>query len=280
GTGKTFLAGIIHSLSRRAKEPFIPIDIGTIPETLIESELFGYEKGAFTGARQKKKGYFELAHKGTIFLDELQNMNSNLQSRLLKVVEEKRFYPVGSSNPIEIDVRVICSTNMNIGQAVKEKRFREDLYYRLNQFTITIPPLRDRIEDIGFLAELFIRYFSSEMKKPLLFIDDDAIRFFQERPWPGNVRELKNVIRKAVVICDRDVIDLKLVRQTVEESRGLADMPVKTISAASSLMSLSEAEKIAIKKALEHTGGNKTKAAEILHITPKTLLKKIKNYSL
>jgi DNA-binding NtrC family response regulator len=280
GTGKTFLASIIHNLSRRAKEPFITIDIGTIPETLIESELFGYAKGAFTGALQKKKGYFELAHKGTIFLDELQNMNSNLQSKLLKVVEEKRFYPVGSSDSVEIDVRVICSTNMNIGQAVKEKRFREDLYYRLNQFTITLPPLRERIEDISFLAESFRRDFSSDMKKNLSSITDQAVSFLQKQPWPGNVRELKNVMRKAVLLSEKDVITLELVSQIVEDSHKAAAVPAIPLSDTSSVMSINEAEKIAIRKALEHTAGNKTRAAEILQITRKTLLKKIKNYSL
>ncbi len=280
GTGKTFLASIIHSLSRRAKGPFITIDIGTIPETLIESELFGYEKGAFTGALQNKKGYFELAHKGTIFLDELQNMDSRLQSKLLKVVEEKRFYPVGSSNPVKIDVRLICSTNMNIGQAVSEKRFREDLYYRLNEFTITLPPLRERVEDIGFLAESFRRDFSSDMKKTLLSVTDEAVRFLQMQPWPGNVRQLKNVMRKAAIVCDKDVITLELVRRIVEESSTMGSMLVTLSPDTSSVMSINEAEKIAIKKALEHTEGNKTRAAEILQITPKTLLKKIRNYSL
>jgi DNA-binding NtrC family response regulator len=275
GTGKTFIASIIHNLSWRAKGPFVTLDIGSIPETLVESELFGYEKGAFTGAEKRKVGYFELADKGTIFIDELQNITPYVQRKLLKVVEEKRFYPVGSSSPVATDIRIIGATNADIGQIVKDKRFREDLYYRLNEFTIHLPPLREREADIAFLAQGFLTEVSSDLNKYIPLINDDVINFLMKQPWHGNVRELKNVMRKSALLCEGDTISMDIVHQVMA---GEWKYTVTHIDEAP--MSMSEAEKHAIRLALKHTNGNKTKAAGILQIAHTTLLKKIKLYHL
>ena len=275
GTGKTFIASIIHNLSWRAKGPFVTLDIGSIPETLVESELFGYEKGAFTGAEKRKKGYFELADKGTIFIDELQNITPYVQSKLLKVVEEKKFYPVGSSSPVETNVRLIGATNADIGQIVKDKKFREDLYYRLNEFTIHLPPLRERAADIGFLAQGFLTEVSSDLNKSISLMGDDVINFLMKQPWHGNVRELKNVMRKAALLCEGDTISKDMVYQIMA---GTCRYAVTHKDEAP--MSISEAEKHAIRLALKHTNGNKTKAAGILQISHPTLLRKIKMYDL
>ena len=281
GTGKTFIASIIHNLSWRAKGPFVTLDIGSIPETLVESELFGYEKGAFTGAEKRKKGYFELADKGTIFIDELQNITPYVQSKLLKVVEEKRFYPVGSNSPVATDIRIIGATNADIVQVVKDQKFREDLYYRLNEFAIHIPPLRERQADIAFMAQGFLTEVSSDLNKYIPLINDDVINFLMKQTWRGNVRELKNVIRKAALLCDDNAVTMDIVNRVIRDVHsvtGAADNNVSAFKSHGAAMSMSEAEKIAITLALEQTGGNKTKAAEILQITLKTLLKKIRDY--
>ncbi|HKN19706.1 MAG TPA: sigma-54 dependent transcriptional regulator, partial [Dissulfurispiraceae bacterium] len=194
GTGKTYIASIIHNLSKRANGPFVPLDVGSIPETLIESELFGFEKGAFTGAEKKKTGYFEMAKEGTLFIDEVQNMPLNLQSKLLKVVEERKFYPIGGNSTVNTDVRIIVATNTDMSSAVEEKKFRTDLYYRLNEFTIHLPPLRELADGITSLARTFLSEASMELKKRVAFISDDALDFLVRQPWPGNVRELKNTL--------------------------------------------------------------------------------------
>ncbi len=275
GTGKTFIANIIHNLSKRAKGPFVTLDVGSIPETLIESELFGYEKGAFTGADKKKTGYFEMAKHGTLFIDEVQNMPLNLQSKLLKVVEEKKFYPIGGNSTVNTDVRIIVATNSDMSGQVKEKKFRADLYYRLNEFTIHLPPLRKRTDGIASLAGTFLAEASMELDKRVAYISDDALDFLVKQPWPGNVRELKNTIRRAVLLCDGDTISMDIVREGM--ARAGKD-PVTYNHEAP--MSMSEAEKHAIRLALKHTNGNKTRAAEILQIAHTTLLKKIKLYEL
>lgn len=283
GTGKTFIANIIHNLSARAKGPFITLDIGSMPETLIESELFGHEKGAFTGADKSKKGYFEIADGGTLFIDELQNISPHIQSKLLKVVEEKKFCPIGSSRHLKTDIRIIGATNIDMARSVKEKKFREDLYFRLNEFTIKLPPLKERADDMAFLAHGFLREVCAELNKHIPFINDDVMNFFMKQPWQGNVRELKNVIRKTSLLCDKDNIDMDLINQAMAGTRQEPEVPdgkFQGLMADSRIISMNEAEKIAIRLALEHTGGNKTKASEILQITLKTLLKKIKGYGI
>ncbi|NOZ25996.1 MAG: sigma-54-dependent Fis family transcriptional regulator [Nitrospirae bacterium] len=280
GTGKSFIAQQIHSLSRRADKPFTSVDMGVIPEALVESELFGYEKGAFTGADRKKKGYFEITNGGTILIDELQNMSPLVQSKLLSVVEQKRIFPVGGTSPVDVDVRIIAATNTDIKESVKEKKFREDLYFRLSEFVITLPPLRERVDDIPFLANRFLMDAGAELNKQMKAIDDDSILLLMRYPWPGNVRELKNVIRRAVLLSDNGVVRSKhidlLIDNKAEDGGDLPILPLKELSA----MAAKDVEKKAIQQAMKMSNGNKTKAASMLQIDYKTLLTKIKEYSL
>ncbi len=273
GAGKSLIARTIHNLSRRSNGPFIAIDIGAIPETLVESELFGHEKGAFTGAERKKKGLFEVAHRGTILIDELQNMSSYVQTKLLTVVDEKRVNPLGSTSPLEIDVRIISTTNRDIRLTVKENRFREDLFFRLGEFIITLPPLRDRVDDILLLAQRFLAEASRDLNKHVSRISDDAADRLRDYHWPGNVRELKNVIRKAVLISNDSVIKAWDMDFLTGDSGPL-------VCAEPSNITIKDAEKIAIRKALDLSRGNKTRAASILQIDYKTLLTKIKQYGI
>ena len=276
GTGKTYIASLIHNLSERAKGPFVTVDLGAIPENLIESELFGYEKGAFTGAEKKKKGYFETAHHGTIFIDEVQNSSPYLQSKLLRVVEERNIYPVGSTQPIGIDVRIIAATNTDIQLSVKEKKFREDLYFRLCEFIMDIPPLRQRLEDIPFLAEKFCLEAARELKKQTPEISEETISLLRDHSWPGNIRELKNVVKRAVLLSDSHIITPKHISFL---STNLPDEGVQSPSVgAVAGLSLAELEKNYILEVLQMTSGNKTKAAAILQIHYSTLLSKIKQY--
>ncbi len=277
GTGKSFVANIIHNMSKRAKGPFITVDVGAIPETLIESELFGHEKGAFTGANRKKQGFFEAAHKGTLFIDELQNMSTYVQSKLLKAVEEKRLFALGTTKPTEVDVRIIGATNTDIKKAVKEGRFREDLFFRLGEFMITIPPLRDRVDDILFFAQKFYRDTCEELGKPVGEITDEVIALLKGYSWPGNIRELKNVMRRAVLLSEDGIIrreHIDFLSESMHEDKDVLSQ-FKQHG-----LTLRAAERIAIKHALQIAHGNKTKAAATLQIDYKTLLKKIKEYGL
>jgi DNA-binding NtrC family response regulator len=280
GTGKSVVAQTIHNLSKRAKQQFQSVDVGVIPENLIESELFGHEKGAFTGADKKRIGFFEIADGGTIFIDELENMPLQLQSKLLRVVEEKKIYSIGNSKPVNIDVRIIAATNSDIRQSVREKRFREDLFFRLSEFVITVPKLKDRIEDIPFMAMKFFTKAAIELGKQMREIDRDAIGLLQGYSWPGNVRELKNVIRRAVLLSRDDVIKPRDIEFLIEETQNVQDhlplLPLKEITARVTR----DAEKQAIRHILIVTKGNKTKAASILKVDYKTLLTKIKEYDL
>ncbi|MEW5746429.1 MAG: sigma-54 dependent transcriptional regulator [Nitrospirota bacterium] len=287
GTGKSFIARALHNLSKRADRPFIAVDMGSIPETLVESELFGYEKGAFTGAEKKKKGFFELAQGGTLLIDELQNMSAYVQSKLLRAVEEKRIYPLGSTQPVAIDVRIISATNTDIRQAVKDRTFREDLFYRLSEFMITIPPLRERGDDIPFLAQKFFSEAVEELSKQVREIDDGAAALLKQYAWPGNIRELKNVMRRAVLIADDSAVKPEHIEFLIKSAEGAAEAASPSMAATQPApetdpppASLQDAEKNAIKRALESTGGNKTKAAAILQIDYKTLLRKIKTYGI
>ncbi len=280
GTGKTLVASIIHNLSNRSRGPFVKVDIGAIPETLVESELFGYEKGAFTGAAKRKKGLFESAHGGTIFIDELENMSTYVQSKLLHVVEEKRIYPLGATRPVEVDVRIIAATNEDIKRNVKEKRLREDLFFRLSEFIITLPPLRERIEDIPFLAQRFLMEAGEELNKQVRGISKEAMNRLMRYPWPGNVRELRNIVRKAVLLADGEVIRPESIEFLFGDSQDdVIDSPLMPLKELSTIAA-KKAEKRAIKKALEMTKGNKSRAAAILQIDYKTLLTKIKEFGL
>jgi DNA-binding NtrC family response regulator len=278
GTGKSVVAQAIHNLSRRTEQPFQVIDVGAIPETLIESELFGHEKGAFTGADRKKKGYFESAQGGTIFIDELENLPLGMQGKLLRAVEDRRAYPLGSTSPVAFDARVIAATNMDLRQMVIEKKFREDLFYRLSEFIISLPPLRERVEDIPFFAAKFLMKASTELNRQIGELDQKTLNLLSSYSWPGNIRELKNVIRRAALLAENGVIKPEHFQSLLRDSHGHsatgAVMPLKQVSA----MAAREAEREAIKRVLAMTHGNKSKAASILEIDYKTLLTKIKEY--
>jgi DNA-binding NtrC family response regulator len=276
GTGKSFIARTIHNLSKRAGARLVTVDIGSVPETLVESELFGYEKGAFTGADQRKKGFFEIANGGTILIDELQNLSPYVQSKLLMAVEEKNIYPLGSTDPVKTDVRIIGATNTDIRKSVKEqKKFREDLFYRLSEYMIFLPPLRERPEDIPFLAEKFIRETAEDFNKQINSISDKALELLRNYSWPGNIRELKNVIRRAVLFSDKEIIKPAHIEFFKDEDASFIQKPEKP-----SNVSLAEMEKETIKQTLHTSKGNKTKAASILKISYTTLLRKIKQHNL
>ncbi len=277
GTGKSYIANLIHNLSTRKKGPFITVDMGALPETLVESELFGFEKGAFTGAEKKKRGLFELAGGGTLLIDEAQNMSSFVQSKLLRVVEQKKMYPLGSTQPTDINARIIAATNTDLKRAVTEKKFREDLFFRLGEFMIIIPPLRERTEDIPFLAQRFCNEAAAELKRQVRGISGEAEKLLRQYPWPGNIRELKNVMRRAVLLSDGDIIMPGRIEFLITAEQSGLEQPL--VSDASNL-SLSEIEKQAIHRTLRSTKGNKKKAAAILAIDYSTLMRKIKQYGI
>lgn len=268
GTGKELLARAIHNESPRANGPFVAVSCVAIPDTLLESELFGHEKGAFTDAIAQKKGKFELAHGGTLFLDEIGDISPKMQLALLRVLEEREFTRVGGTKPIKVDVRIIAATNRNLQKAVEEGRFRDDLYYRLNVITIQIPPLRERKEDIPLLVEHFIEKFNIQMGKRVKGISQEAMRLLMEYDWPGNVRELENVIERAMVITKGELItpeDLFLPTSGKAEENPL---------------SLEAVEKAHILKVLNETGWNIHRSAQILGIDRTTLYHKIRRYGL
>jgi DNA-binding NtrC family response regulator len=275
GTGKTFIANAIHSVSNRARKAFVRVDMGLVPDTLFESELFGYRKGAFTGADRHKAGYFENANSGTIFIDEIENIPLHIQGKLLSVLDEKRIYPLGSTTPVSIDVRIVAATNRDIRQCVMSKSFREDLYYRLGEFVIKVPPLRERSEDIPFFVNKFILDAGTELNRQIREISGDALALLVNHTWPGNVRELKNVVRKAVLMSVGDVIDKHVVGPLLTEF----EVEEKT-SSLSIKDAVRDVEKRKIKEALRRTNGNTTRSAELLCISYKHLLDKIKIYGL
>jgi DNA-binding NtrC family response regulator len=270
GTGKELLARAIHSESLRAEGPFIPVSCVALPETLLESELFGHEKGAFTDAIAQKKGKFELADKGTIFLDEIGDISPKVQLSLLRVIQEKEIVRVGGERPIKLDVRIICATNRDLRKLVQEGKFREDLYYRLNVISIEIPPLRERKEDIPVLANHFVEKFNAELNKSVQKISEEAMKLLMKYSWPGNVRELENAIERAMVVCRDNIIraqDLHLP----EDSSDLLFLPDKT---------LRTVEREHILRILKENEWNIQRSAEILGIDRATLYNKIKKYNL
>lgn len=282
GTGKELFARAIHYLSNRKEAPFIAINSAAIPRELLESELFGYERGAFTGAEARKLGKLELADKGTVFLDEIGDMDMAIQAKLLRVLQEQVIERVGGGKPVKIDVRVVAATNKDIEKAVVAKLFREDLFYRLNVFPITIPPLRERRDDIPALALNFLNKYCAEVRKGPLTISDEAMDILMKSPWKGNVRELENVIERSVIYADGGVIrasDLGISESSIMDALAEhvpMDGPLQEVAAAATRI----AESRRIRQVLKQTGGNKTRAAEILQVSYKTLLTKIKDYQL
>jgi len=269
GTGKEVIARAIHANSRRRYFPVVTVNCGALPESLLESELFGHEKGAFTGAQYRRKGKIEMADGGTLFLDEVGAVNTKMQVDLLRVLETKELTRIGGGRPIKVDFRVICATNENLEAAVREGRFREDFYYRINVFTIELPPLRARRSDIPALATHFLRRFARQMDKRITSISAEAMELLTAYDWPGNVRELSNAIERAMVVGAPPAIrpeDLPLrkpLRNGAPSDQSLADMEKRHIAAV-----------------LELTGGNITHAAEILKVDRVTVYNKMKKYGL
>ena len=290
GVGKELVAREIHQQSDRRHKPFVPIDCGSIHENLIESELFGHEKGAFTGAENLKPGSFELATGGTLLLDEIENLPLNMQVKLLRALQERQIRRVGGTEPIDVDIRVIATSNLRLEDRVKESKFRRDLYFRLSEFVIEVPPLRERTEDIIFLTKRFIDLTSAELHKPVHGISRPALDRLLTHEWPGNVRELRNVIRRAVLLCDGSLEPSHLeITSAPGLARAEAARPAETAPPAlepgRSLTELVKAkaqniEKHLIEEALRATGGNKSKAAKLLQVDYKTLHTKAKKYGL
>jgi len=278
GTGKELVAQAIHRTSPRRNQPFIALDCGAIPEPLIESELFGYEKGAFTGAERKKRGQLELAHGGTVFLDEIGNLPLALQAKLLRVLEARSVQPVGGAAPTQVDVRFVAATNEDLQARASDGRFRADLYFRLAQYAIALPPLRERRDDIAHLARRFLEEVCIELRRPVVAIAPEALALLERQPWPGNVRELRNVIRRAAL----DTRDTVLSRASVQRFVGRAGAPAARAPVAgrslkeAAAAAAADAERELIGETLRATRGNKAEAARVLRTDYKTLHVKMK----
>ncbi len=275
GTGKTFVAEALHNLSKRAGKSFVRVDIGLIPDSLIESELFGYKKGSFTGAAGSKAGFFEAANGGTIFIDEVENMSAVTQSKLLTVIERKEIYPIGSTSPDSIDIRIIAATNSDIRASIAKKEFREDLFFRLAEFMITIPPLRERVSDIPFFAQKFLLEACGDMKKQIRGLSDDALALLKGYAWPGNLRELKNVMKRAVIFSVSDMIGQDVLKPLITESNNSSESTFVCLKD-----EIRELEKKKIVEAMLKTDGIKTRAAELLQISYKSFCEKLKEYKI
>ena len=275
GTGKELLARYVHEHSPRRDGPFVPVNCGAVPSELVESAFFGHRKGAFTGATDSRKGYFELSHDGTIFLDEIGEASLALQVKLLRVLQEGEIYPVGAEASIDVDVRVIASTNRNLSHQVEEGEFRQDLFYRLNVFAVFVPPLRGRKEDVDVLSEFFVKRFCERLNRPVLTFEPETLQLLREYDWPGNVRELENEIERIVILTDPGLpippsrlSDRIRVKEGAKDSRG----PLKE--------KLAELERELILDALRAHGNNKSRAADALQVSRQTIIAKLKQYGL
>jgi DNA-binding NtrC family response regulator len=288
GTGKELFARGLHALSPRADGPFVAINCAAIPDTLLETELFGHEKGAFTGASARKPGRFEMAHRGTLFLDEIGDLPLALQAKILRALEEKRFERVGGTQSLLVDVRVVAATNRNLKQRVAERQFREDLYFRLSVFPIQIPPLRERTKDVVTLARHFVDRFCRDLNKKPLTLSPAALDELDAYSWPGNVRELQNCIERAVILCDGDTIHprhLNLSFRQAASTPPAAASPWEAIDLSGTMMDAlrrvtAQVERRKVEQALREMAGNKQRAAETLQISYKTLLQKLKEYGI
>jgi DNA-binding NtrC family response regulator len=287
GTGKELFARGLHALSPRADAPFVAINCAAIPDTLLETELFGHEKGAFTGAVARKAGRFELAHRGTLFLDEIGDLPLALQAKILRALEEKRFERVGGTQSLHVDVRVVAATNRNLKQRVAERQFREDLFFRLSVFPIQIPPLRERSQDVVILARHFVDRFCRDLNKRPLTLSTAALDELNTYSWPGNVRELQNCIERAVILCDGDTIQPRHLnlsfRQPVTATPVLS--PWEEIDLSGTMTDAlrritGEVERRKLESALSEAAGNKQRAAEALQISYKTMLQKLREYGI
>jgi len=281
GTGKDLIAKTLHYQSLRQAEPFIAINCAAIPETLLESELFGYEKGAFTDARSQKRGIFELADKGTLFLDEIGEIPLMLQAKLLRVLEEQSFRRLGGLKDIKLDLRVVAATNKNLREAVKEGAFRQDLYFRLNVIQILIPPLRERTDDILPMTRFFIDHYNRKFKRSIEGASEGAAKLLLAHDWPGNVRELRNAIERAMILEESALITPQSLPISISRPDPMAPQTVvSSVEIPSDGMSLEDNERTLLARALEKTAGNQTQAARLLRITRDTLRYKMKKFNL
>ena len=277
GTGKELVARTLHDLSPRSKGPFVAVNCAAIPETLLESEIFGHEKGAFTGALERRPGCFELAHEGTIFLDEIAEMNPGTQAKFLRILQDGTVRRLGGRTEIKVDVRVLAATNKDPVKAIQEGSFREDLYYRLNVVSLVMPPLRDRRDDIPALVQAFMEEFNARYDKHIRALDESVLSGLVAQSWPGNVRELRNTLERAIIVCENDTILPKHIPPS--PSLRVADPGDGPDSVSFRVgTSLEDAEKALILKTLAANGNNKTRAADVLGISLKTLHNKLKTY--
>ena len=272
GTGKELVAQTIHQLSPRASFPFVAINCAAIPETLLESEIFGHEKGAFTGAADRRQGCFELADRGTLFLDEIGEMTPTTQVKLLRVLQERKFRRLGGRNEQSVDVRVIAATNIDPVEAVAKGKLREDLFYRLNVFAITLPPLRERRQDLPLLVQAFLNEFNQRNQKSIAGVDQQVMRILEQYNWPGNVRELRNVVERATILAPGPFIEARHLPPMMSDEPPVHQQPQVALAPGTTV---EEAERRLIMMTLAHTRDNKTRAAEILGISLKTLHNKL-----
>ncbi|MBQ4819782.1 sigma-54 dependent transcriptional regulator [Aquimarina sp. MMG016] len=272
GTGKEYVASSIHKASKRSDKPFVAVDCGAIPKEIASSEFFGHIKGSFTGAVNDKVGHFEAANGGTLFLDEIGNLSYELQVQLLRALQERKIKPVGSNKEIEVDIRVIVATNEDLSHAVKEGEFREDLYHRLNEFSIKVPPLKDRIEDLMLFANHFLEEANVELEKHVVGFTDEVLESFKKYDWPGNLRELKNIVKRSVLLSQKDLITLDVLPKDIAYATPSDKQTYGLFK--------NQNEQELILDALERANGNKAKAARMLSIDRKTLYNKLKQYDI
>ena len=274
GTGKEIFAEAIHQASPRSGKPFVAVNCSAFTKELLESELFGHKAGAFTGAVRDKKGLFEEASSGTIFLDEIGELDHDLQAKLLRVLESQQFLKIGDTKPTQVDVRILAATNRNLQEEVAKERFRPDLFYRLSVFQITLPSLRERKKDIRLLAEYFMNYFGLKVKRQFSGISEKFITLLEAHNWPGNIRELKNIIERAVILADENVLDESLLPFEIRNQQPLNN------STSVPAFDMATIEKLHIKRVLAHVHNNKAEAARLLNIGVATLYRKLKEYGL
>lgn len=274
GTGKELVAQDLHRNSPRSHHSFVVVNCAALPETLLESELFGHERGAFTGAISRKDGRFLLAHRGTLFLDEIGELSLPLQGKILRVLQAREFEPLGSTRTLKVDVRIIAASNRELEAMVREGRFRDDLFYRLNVFPITLPPLRERLEDLPLLAVHFLKHYGEKNRRPLRGLAPEVLQAFRRYPWPGNIRELENVIERGVIVCQGDTLDLQDLPPGLKR-HGFWPPGEEEVEPG-----LPELERQLISRTLEKVSGRRQVAAEILGISLEELNLKIRSYGL
>jgi two-component system nitrogen regulation response regulator NtrX len=284
GTGKELVARATHNLSKRRDKPFVEVNCAAIPEELIESELFGHEKGAFTGATAMRKGKFDLAHGGTLFLDEIGDMSLKTQAKILRILQEHKFERVGGSRTIEVDVRVIAATNKDLEEEIRQGNFRQDLYYRLNVLPFHVPPLRDRREDIPLLARHFLVYFCNKEGLPPKILEPEALESLTDYPWPGNIRELKNLIERLVIMTREETITAADLPESIKPKTAAARTAARSVAGAGDAATFKEAreefEKEFILQKLEEFEGNISRTAEAIDIERSNLHRKIKAFGI